>query len=693
MKQYDIEHLRTIAVIGHPGSGKTSLMESVLHITGAISKKGNVDDKNTTSDYLVEEKYHLSSISTSLIPVEYGGYKFNFLDTPGNRELVSEVYQALSVVKGAILMIDGSKGIDIGTEQVLADLSEFNIPTIIFINKMDKENIKFEELIDTLHNMIGNQAVPFLWPIVEDGNFKGYVDLVDMKTRVLEGQKIVDKPMPDYLSDKVGELREKIFESVAETSEELLDKYFGGEELTYKEICGGLRYGVLSGDLKPIVFGSLKQDIGVLDILEMIAKFMPAPNELKPKVGKDPKTGESFERKTNDEEPFSAYVFKTTIDPFVGTMNLIKVYSGTLESGQKVTVTNTNNTVKIGSISLLRGKEQIDTDKIHAGDIGVITKIDEIFTGCTVADPKNQIVYEGPGFPSPTIYIAVKPKNKKDEDKISSSLNKLIIEDPSFEYKRNRETAQLLIGGQGMNHIKYILEKLKNMFNVEVDQLEQKIVYRETIKKKVEVEGRHKKQSGGSGQFGVVKMIFEPVDPNKIDFEFDEKIHGGSVPKGYFPAVEKGLIDIFQKGPLAGFPVIGIKATLIDGSYHAVDSNEISFKLAAAVAFRNAIKTCIPTLLEPTMKLEIIVKDDYVGDVMGDINRRRGQVLGMEPLNNGRQKIIAECPEAEIMSYTIDLMAMTQGTGAFQREFVRYDEVPAHMLDSVLKQLQKDDEK
>ncbi len=693
MKQYDIEHLRTIAVIGHPGSGKTSFMESVLHITGAKPKKGNVDDKNTTSDYLVEEKKHLSSISTSLIPVEYEGYKFNFLDTPGNRELVSEVYQALSVVKGAILMIDGSKGIDIGTEQVLADLSELNIPTIIFINKMDKENIKFEELIDTLHNMIGNQAVPFLWPIVEDGDFKGYVDLVDMKTRVLEGQKIIDKPMPDYLSDKVEELREKIFESVAETSEELLDKYFGGEELTYKEICGGLRQGVLSGDLKPIVFGSLKQDIGVLDILEMIAKFMPAPNDLKPIIGKDPKTGESFERKTTDEEPFSAYVFKTTIDPFVGTMNLIKVYSGTLESGQKVTVTNTNNTVKIGSISLLRGKEQIDTDMLRAGDIGVVTKIDEIYTGCTIADPKNQIVYEGPGFPSPTIYIAVKPKNKKDEDKISSALNKLIIEDPSFEYKRNRETAQLLIGGQGMNHIKFILEKLKNMFKVEVDQLEQKIVYRETIKKKVEVDGRHKKQSGGSGQFGVVKMIFEPVDPNKIDFEFDEKIHGGSVPKGYFPAVEKGLIDVFQKGPLAGFPVIGIKATLIDGSYHAVDSNEISFKLAAAVAFKNAIKTCIPTLLEPTMKLEIVVKDDYVGDVMGDINRRRGQVLGMEPLNNGRQKIIAECPEAEIMSYTIDLMAMTQGTGAFQREFVRYDEVPTHMLDNVLKQLQEDDEK
>ena len=693
MKQYDIEHLRTIAVIGHPGAGKTSFMESLLYVTGAKGKKGRIEDKSTTSDYLAEEKSHQSSISTSLIPIEYEGYKYNFLDTPGNREFVSEVFQALSVVKGAILMIDGSKGVDIGTEQVLNDLSELNIPTIIFINKMDKENIKIEELVDTLHDMIGTQAVPFLWPILENQNFKGYVDLVDMKTRVLEGQKIVEKPILEDMTDRVAELRENIVESVAMTSEELLEKHFGGEELTYSEICGGLREGVLTGDLKPIVFGSLIKDIGVRDILEMIGKFMPAPNDLKAKAGKDPKTGEIYKRETKNEEPFSAYVFKTTIDPFVGSMNLIKVYSGSLQSGQKILVTNTNNSVKVGAITLLKGKEQIDTDMINAGDIGVITKIDDIYTGCTISDPKHPIIYEGPGFPSPTIYAAIKPKNKKDEDKISTSLHKLNIEDPSFEFKRNRETAQLLIGGQGMTHIRIVLEKLKNMFKVDVEMQDQKIVYRETIKQKVVVDGRHKKQSGGSGQFGVVKIIFEPVNPNEIDFEFAEKIHGGSVPKGYFPAVEKGLIDVFQKGPLAGFPVIGVKATLIDGAYHNVDSNEISFKLAAAVAFRNAIKTCKPTLLEPTMKLEIVVKDEYVGDVMGDINRRRGHVLGMEPMNNGRQKIIAESPEAEIMSYTIDLMAMTQGTGIFKREFVRYDEVPSALVDNILKQLNEDDDK
>lgn len=474
MKQYDIEHLRTIAVVGNPGSGKTSFMESVLHVTGTKEKKGTIEDKNTTSDYLTEEKEHQSSISTSLIPVEHEGYKLNFLDTPGSRELVNEVHQALSVVKGAVVLIDGSKGIDIGTELVLDDVSERNIPTIIFVNKMDKDNIKFEELIEKLQVSLENKAVPFLWPVVESNDFKGYINLIEMKAVVLEGSKLVEKDIPENLLEKVTELRESIIEAVAMTSEELLEKYVGGEELSYEEICLGLRQGVISGELKPVVIGSVLKDIGVRDLLEMIDKFMPAPNDLKPKVGKDPKTGEVIERKTTSEEPFSAYVFKTNIDPFIGTINFIKVFSGELVSGQKVLISNTNTIVKIGSISILRGKEQIDVDMLHAGDVGVVIKIDEMFTGCTISDPKNPIIIEGPAIPKATIYVAIHPKNKKDEDKISSALHRLIVEDPSFEYKRNRETAQLLIGGQGMTHIKYMLEKLKNMFGVEVDENSEK---------------------------------------------------------------------------------------------------------------------------------------------------------------------------------------------------------------------------
>ena len=687
MKQYDIEHLRTIAVVGNPGSGKTSFMESVLHVTGTKSKKGTVEGKDTTSDYLTEEKEHESSISTSLIPVEHEGYKLNFLDTPGSRELVNEVHQALSVVKGAVVLIDGSKGIDIGTELVLDDVSERNIPTIIFVNKMDKENIKFDELIEKLQVSLDNKAVPFLWPVVEANDFKGYINLIDMKAVVLEGSKLVEKDIPENLIDRVTELRESIVEAVAMSSEELLEKHFGGEELSYEEICLGLRKGVISGELKPVVIGSVLKDIGVRDLLEMIDKFMPAPNDLKPKVGKDPKTGEVIQRKTTSDEPFSAYVFKTNIDPFIGTINFIKVFSGQLVSGQKVIVANNNTSVKIGSISILRGKEQLDVDVLHAGDVGCVIKIEEMYTGCTISDPKHPIVIEGPAIPSATIYVAIHPKNKKDEDKISSALHRLTVEDPSFEYKRNRETAQLLIGGQGMNHIKYMLEKLKNMFGVEVEIMDQKIVYRESIKLKVEAEGRHKKQSGGSGQFGVVKMRFEPIDPNVSEFEFSEEVHGGSVPRAYFPAVEKGLIEHFTSGPLAGFPVIGVKATLYDGSYHAVDSNELSFKLAAALAFKNATKTCKPILLEPILKLEIIIKDSYVGDVMGDVTKRRGKVIGMDPMYGGKQKIIAEVPEAEVISYTIDLMAMTQGTGVFQREFVRYEELPDYLTEKLVASL------
>jgi elongation factor G len=476
------------------------------------------------------------------------------------------------------------------------------------------------------------------------------------------------------------------------SSEALLEKHFEGIELSYDEICGGLRQGVLNGDLKPVVMGSALKDIGVRDLLEMFEMFMPAPNDLKPKAGMDPESAEKIRRKTVNDAPFSAYVFKTTIDPYIGTMNYIKVYSGTVKSGDKIYNPVTKETIKVNQITFIRGKEQLDTDSLEAGDIGILVKLDGISTGHTVCDPKEPIIYRGPEVPTPTIYVAIHPKQKRDEDKISSALNKLVIEDPSFAYKRNHETSQLLIGGQGMAHINYTLEKMLNTFNVEVEQLEQKIVYRETIRRKVEALGRHKKQSGGSGQFGVVNIRFEPMNPNENEFEFEEEIHGGSVPKGYFPAVEKGLIDTFEKGPLAGFPVIGVKAVLYDGKYHPVDSNEISFKIAASLAFKEATKTCKPTLLEPIMKLEIIAHDDYVGDVMGDINKRRGKVLGMDPLVGGKQKITAEVPEAEIVSYAIDLNAMTQGTGTFNRVFVRYDEVPQAMVGKIVEQVKRDNE-
>ncbi|MFP4078555.1 MAG: elongation factor G [Candidatus Izemoplasmataceae bacterium] len=691
MKGYDVEKLRTIAVTGHIGSGKSTFMESVLYMTGTKPTKGVIEEKNTTSDYLDEEKERLNSLSTSVIPIEHDGYMYVFLDTPGNHEFLNELHQALSVVKGAILVIDGTKGLDVGTEEILEDLNDRNIPTIILINKMDKENVEFASIINRLKDIIGYQVVPFLWPIGEAENFKGYVDLVDMDARVFDGEKTVKQEIPDELKDSVGELREKIVESVAETSEELLEKHFAGEELTQEEIRHGLRTGVLNGDLKPVVIGSAKKDIGTKTILEMIGHFMASPQDLKPKDGIHPKDGSAIERPTKRDEPFSGYVFKTIVDPFVGSVNYVKVFSGVLKGNTEVHVPNIEKNVKVGNVAYIRGKEQIATDEIGPGDIGVVSKIEGLRTGHTMCDPKHPIQYQGPEIPEPTIYQAVRPVHKRDEDKISEVLNKLHTEDPSFQVWRNKETKQLLIGGQGMSHIKFLVDKMANTYHVEVELMEQKIPYRETIRKKVEAEGRHKKQSGGSGQFGVVNIRFEPAGDRETTLEFNEEIHGGSVPKNYFPAVEKGLLEIMQKGPLAGYPVIGLKATLFDGSYHPVDSNEVSFKQAAALAFKKAYEKANPTLLEPISKVTITCKDDYVGDVMSDITRKRGTVLGMSPIKNNKQVIEAEIPDAEIKEYNVDLKALTQGSGSFKREFLRYQEVPDHLVDSIIKAVSEED--
>ncbi len=691
MKRYETKDIRNIAVMGHLGAGKTSFIESTLYVSGAKEKKGTVEEKNPSTDFMQEEKHRQTSLSISLAPTEHEGCKFNFIDTPGSEEFPHEIEQALEVVKGAVLVIDATKGIEVGTERILHQLNQRNVPTVLFVNKMDKDNVKFDELVQKLKDTIGYQAVPFTLPIGTGESFEGYVDLVDVRARYLKDGSLEEGEVPDSLSDRAAELREQIVESVAETSEELLEKHFDGQELTQEEIYGGLRQGVVDGDLKPIVVGSTYNDIGIRTLLSMLGRFMPSPDQLKAIKGKHPETEAEETRETKADAPLSAYVFKTTVDPFVGSVSLIKVNSGTLEPGSELLVANTKKTAKINTLFTLRGQEQLQVDSVPAGDIGAVTKVDAMYTGCTITARKHPIIYEGPSIPSPTIYVAIRPKQKADEDKISSVLQRLNVEDPSFEVKRNKETAQLLIGGQGMTHIDFILEKMKNMFKVDVEKEDQKIVYRETIKKKVEAEGRHKKQSGGAGQFGVVHIRFEPLDPNETEFEFAEEIYGGAVPKNFFPAVEKGLVEGMEKGPTAGFPVIGVKATLFDGQHHPVDSNEISFKMAAQLALREAYKKAKPTILEPIMRVEVFVKDDYVGDVMGDINKRRGRVLSMDPLEGGRQKVTAEIPEAEIVTYAIDLKAMTQGSGVFTREFDRYEEVPGNLIDKIVESYRKED--
>lgn len=683
MKEYLANQIRNVAILGHMGCGKTTLCESALFLGKAIAKKGEIEKKNTVSDYMIEEQTRQTSLSTSLIPVEWKDCKINFLDTPGSEEFEGEIEQVLSVVKGAVICIDATKGIEVGTARYWEQLRENNVPTIIFINKMNKENVKFEKVINEVIDFCGPKAIPICWPVGKENDFQGFINCVLEKAWI----KGVPGPVPAELQEKNEELHYQLSEKVAETSEGLMDKFFGGEPLTVGEFNTGLRASLLGCDLFPIVVGNTIDNTGVEALLDMVVEYLPNPTDLKSIKGTNPKTGEAIVRHSRDNEPFSAYVFKTIVDPFLGTVNFFKVYSGSTLGMSEVYVPNLDQNVKLATVNTIMGKSLIPVDVLHAGDIGVATKVGELQTGFTICDKKSLIQYEPVQAPTPVMYVAIKAKTKQDEDKMSNALQKLNQEDPTFEIKRNPETQQLLLGGAGMTHIGYIIDKMKNMFKVEVTLEEPKVVYRETIRRTGSAQGRHKKQSGGAGQFGDVWIRFEPSDQ---DFEFASEVVGGAVPKNFFPAVEKGLQDCLEHGPLAGFPVIGVRAVLYDGSYHPVDSNEISFKLAAALAFKEACKTIKPTILEPIMEVQVIVDNDYVGDVMGDMNKRRGQVLGIEPLPSGKQCVTAHVPEAEITKYATDLKAMTQASGRFSRKFIRYDDVPEMLVSKIVAEYKKD---
>ncbi len=683
MKEYLANQIRNVAILGHMGCGKTTLCESALFLGKAISKKGEIEKKNTVSDYMVEEQARQTSLSTSLIPVEWKDCKINFLDTPGSEEFEGEIEQVLSVVKGAIICIDATKGIEVGTQRYWEQLRENNVPTIIFINKMNKENVKFEQVINNVMEYCGPKALPICWPVGKENDFQGFINCVLKKAWI----KGVVSPVPAELVEKEEELHYQLSEKVAETSEGLMEKFFMGEPLTEGEFQTGLRASLLSCDLFPIVVGNTIDNTGVEALLDMVVEYLPNPTDLRSIKGTNPKTGEAIVRHSRDNEPFSAYIFKTIVDPFLGTVNFFKVCSGSTLGMAEVYVPNIDVNVKLPTVNTIMGKTLIPLDVLHAGDIGVITKAAELQTGFTMCDKKSLIQYDPVKVPTPVMYVAIKAKTKNDEDKMSNALQKLNLEDPTFEIRRNPETQQLLLGGAGMTHLGYIIDKMKNMFKVEVDLEDQKIVYRETIRRIGSAQGRHKKQSGGAGQFGDVWIRFEPSEQ---DFEFASEVVGGAVPKNYFPAVEKGLQDCLEHGPLAGFPVIGVRAVLYDGSYHPVDSNEISFKIAAALSFKEACKVIKPTILEPIMEVKVIVDNDYVGDIMGDMNKRRGQVMGMERLPSGKQCVVAQVPEAEITKYATDLKAMTQASGRFSRQFLRYDDVPEHLVAKIVAEYKKD---
>lgn len=686
MKVYKTENIRNLALVGHSGSGKTNLTEAMLFQSGATKRIGNVTDKNTTSDFSKEEQQRGTSIGTSVIPVEWRNYKVNIIDTPGYMDFIGEAYTALRASEAALMVIDATSGIEVGTERMWKYTEEIGLPRIIFVNKIDGENVNFRTLMESLEERFGKKVIPFSVPIGEGENFVGVTDVIYQKGFKYNNAAPEETELTHDQIKATERMYEEIAEVVASSDEVLMEKYFSGEKFTREDLLRGVTSALLSGDAVPLLVGSGEKGIGIDILLNTIVNYMPSPDDDRAHLGF--RYQEGVERTVSEKEPFSAVVFKTNTDPFVGKISIFKVISGILTKDTNIYNATKEETEKLGGVYVIKGKEQVEVAELHAGDIGATTKLGHTETGDTLCVKDSLVKFKEIKYPSPVLYYAIEPKTKGDEEKLSTSLRRLREEDPSFVIERNAETKQLTIGGQGKVQLDVILEKLKNMFGVEVNIIPFIIPYRETIRKSASVQGKHKKQSGGAGQYGDVWMRFEPFDG---EFEFDEEVFGGSVPKNYFPAVEKGVIESKEHGVLAGFPVTNFKAVLYDGSYHDVDSNEMSFKIAASLAFKKGMQEADPILLEPIMKVEVIVPENYLGDVMGDMNKRRGRILGMDQQSDGSQLLIAEAPQAEMFEYSIDLRAMTQGRGTFSMEFVRYEEVPHNISEKIVEAHKKEE--
>ena len=633
MKGYTGDNIRNVALLGHGGCGKTTFLEAALLATGVINRLGKVEDGNTVSDYDKMEIEKGYSISLSIVPVEYNKTKINFIDTPGFFDFIGEVDSAMRAVDAAMILVDASSGIQVGTEKAWNSCKQYDMPKMFVITKTDKENVDVDKTIAELKAKFGTYVVT--------------------------------------LDDK-----DALTEAIAETDEELMEKYFGGEEFSDEEFAKGLLAGIASGSIVPILTCCSFKNEGITEVLDAAIKYLP-------------KAGDHAPYKTVDDKEIACdpngkpvgFVFKTIADPFLGKINLVKVISGKLSTGMELYNSRAEKSEKIASIFYLRGKTQGECPSAVAGDIAAIAKLQFAQTGDTLSEKASAVELPRVNFPQPSLFVAVAPKNKGDDEKVGTGLNKLMEEDPSFRLVRNSETKQTLLGGQGEIQLGIIQAKLKDKFGVEVQTVPQKIAYRETIKGSSDVQGKHKKQSGGAGQYGDVHIRFSP---SQQEFEFSEELFGGSIPKNYVPAVEKGLLECMNKGPLAGCKVVNVKAVLYDGSYHDVDSNEMAFKIAASLAFKKGIVEAKPCLLEPVMHLEIFVPDEYMGDVMGDMNKRRGKILGMEPQLGGGQKLIAEAPQAELFDYAIVLRSMTQARGSFTMAFERYEEVPAQLAEKII---------
>ena len=670
---YSPHSIRNICLLGHGGNGKTTLVESFLRTTGVIDRLGKTSDGNTVSDYDPEEIKRQISISASVIPVEYNGCKINVLDTPGNFDFTGEVAECLSVADAGILVCAAKGGLSVGTERAWKMLNERKLPRLVYISKMDEDNVDFNSAFDTLRDHFGKNIAPMVVPIWDENKkVTGIADVLHKRAFELHDGKRVEIEVPEDKVPVIEEIYEKLMESVAETSEEFMDKYFSGEPFTYAEVVQGLKTGVRDGSIIPVLCGSAYTGLGTMMLLDLIIDLLPTPLEGIPATGTD-REGEPAEFIVSQGAVPAAYVFKTVADQY-GKFSFVKVLSDHLSPDMTLVDTNTGSNEKLGRLYVMCGKKSTEVKELLCGDIGAIGKMDKVKTGDTLCDARKFMKLDPIPFAEPNYSKAIAPKVRGQEDKIAAGLARLNEEDPTFHVVNNAETHQMVVTTAGDIQMDVLVSKLKSRFGVEVVLSEPRVAYREKIRKSVSKQGRHKKQTGGSGQFGDVWIRFEPGEQEEL--EFCEEVFGGSVPKNFFPAVEKGLREACLHGVLAGYPVVNLKATLYDGSYHPVDSSEIAFKTAAQLAYKAALPEASPVLMEPVGELKVTVPDNYMGDVIGDLNKRRGRVMGMDPTNDGSQVITAEVPMAEMMTYAIDLRAMTQSRGSFVFHFVRYEDCP-----------------
>ncbi|MGD8819915.1 MAG: elongation factor G [Anaerolineae bacterium] len=688
MKVYKSDKLRNIALLGHGGSGKTSLAEAMLFSSGAVNRLGRVDDGTSVSDWDDEERRRNMSINTSLMPCEFQGHKINVLDTPGYMDFVGEVISAVRVADAAIIVLDSVSGVEVGTQQVWYHANTQKLPRIIYVNKMERENVDYGAVVDQVASAFDVTAVPIQLPIGSQADLHGIVDILSNKAYI--GPEATESPIPDDMADAVEEARMELIEAAAEGADELMEKYFEAETLTKDEIVRGLKLRMAREDFVPVLCGSAGMNIGTTRLMQSVIQLMPSPIEAGPYTAINPATGESVELQADSAADLAALIFKTVADPYVGKLSYFRVYSGTVEADSRLRNSRTDSEERLGQVYVMVGKEQHPVDQIPAGDIGAVAKLSESQTGDTLCDHGTPLRIEVAEYPNPLYAVAITPKTKADAAKISPTLTRLSEQDPTLSWRQDRETKETILSGMGDTHINVAIRRMEEVFSLGVDTRIPRVPYRETITRTASAQYRHKKQTGGAGQFAEVHMRVAPLERD-AGYEFAWEVVGMNVSKTFGPSIEKGVKAVMEQGVIAGYPVVDILSAVYDGKEHPVDSKDIAFQIAGREVFKLAVKSAGPVLLEPIYKYTITVPEEYMGDVLGDLNTRRGQVLGMDQIGDN-SVVTALVPLAEMQRYVSDLRSITQGRGVFSLEFVEYQQVPSHMAEQIIAESKREAE-